>query len=163
MYRRLTEPSARKRERGATLGRAWAECMDKWMELLGAREKALGNVHVNKGNYVTAALAYTRAISLDGKKTVYYTNRVVALNAMGEHEAAEADCTRILTKDPKNSKAYYQRALARKGLRKWREAEQDLNMVIKLQPNESARNLLDTVKAEVKKLPKLRHEDVLNF
>lgn len=107
---------------------------------------------------------YTRAISLDSKKTVYFSNRAVALNTLGEHEKAEWDCKHILVKDSKNGKAFYQRALARRGLGRWREAEADLKEVLRYQPgNESAKKLLGLVRGEVAKLPKQRVEDVMDF
>jgi len=163
-YRRLTEGAANRKGRPSREGRAWVECMDKWCEELGAREKAQGNVHVNNGEHAEAVRCYTRAISLDGKKTVYYSNRAVALNALGKHALAEADCDHILRKDGKNSKAFYQRAVARMGLERWREAEADLKQVLKFRPtDESAKALLVKVKAEVAKLPKQKLEDVLNF
>lgn len=164
LYRRLTEATATRKGRPARETRAWIECMDKWTEELGAREKAAGNVLVNSGQHFDAVKCYTRAISLDGKKTVYYSNRAVALNTLGKHVAAEADCVHILNKDAKNSKAFYQRAVARRGLERWREAETDLKHVLRLQPgNEAAKTLLAKVKVEVAKLPKQRLEDVLNF
>lgn len=138
--------------------------MDRWCEELGAREKAAGNVLVNAGQHMSAAKAYSRAIGLDGKKTVYYSNRAVALNAVGLHREAEADCWYIIAKDAKNSKAYYQRAVARKGMGRWREAESDLKQVLRLQPgNGAAKALLDKIKPELAKLPKQKLEDVLNF
>jgi tetratricopeptide (TPR) repeat protein len=87
---------------------------------------AQGNKHVNEARQAEAIEYYTRAISLDPKKTVYFSNRAVALNSLGEHERAEQDCKHILSKDGKNGKAFYQRALARRGLGRWREAEADL-------------------------------------
>lgn len=107
---------------------------------------------------------YSRAISLDPKKTVYFSNRAVALNAQGKHKEAESDCKHILAKDGKNSKAYYQRAVARKGQAKWREAESDLKMVLKFDPGtESAINMLGIVKAQVAKLPKQTAQDAMDF
>ncbi len=107
---------------------------------------------------------YTRAISLDGKKTVYYTNRALALNKVGRYAEAEADCSHILNKDGKNVKAIYHRALARMGLKQWREADADLKLVLRLNANnDAAKNLLAIVKPEVAKLPKQKHEDALNF
>lgn len=163
LYRRLTEPSIL-RHRPSREARAWQECMDKWGEEFGQREKAEGNRHVNVQDYGEAIEYYTRAISLDGKKTVYYSNRAVALNAIEHHERAEADCKHILSKDAKNGKAFYQRALARAGMGRWREAEADLKEVLKLQPgNETAKKQLGLVKAEIAKLPKQRAEDAMNF
>lgn len=165
MYRKLTEGTGRSRTSArAAEARSWSECMDRWCEELGAREKATGNVLVNSGRHMAAARAYSRAIGLDGKKTVYYSNRAVALNAVGLHREAEADCCYIIAKDAKNSKAYYQRAVARRGMERWREAESDLKQVLRLQPgNEAAKTLLDKMKPELAKLPKPKLEDVLNF
>lgn len=168
IYRRLTEPIA-KRKDGREY-RAWQDCMDRWAEELGAREKAMvnsresrqarqrvwltkvlkGNKHVADSHHASAVDAYTRAISLDPKKTVYFSNRAVALNVLRLHERAEADCTYILSKDGKNGKAFYQRAVARRGMGFHREAEADLREVLKWQQgNESAKKLLSIVQAEI--------------
>ncbi|KAK4689754.1 hypothetical protein P7C73_g338, partial [Tremellales sp. Uapishka_1] len=164
LYRRLAEPSLIRRKTSAKESRQWQDCMDKWAEELGAREKTQGNIKVNEGQHAAAVEYYTRAISLDSKKTVYFSNRAVALNTLGAHERAEADCKHILSRDSKNGKAFYQRALARRGLERWREAESDLREVLRYQPgNESAKKLMAVVKAEVGKLPKLKVEDVMDF
>jgi len=119
---------------------------------------------VNDSDHYSAVDAYTRAISLDPKKTVYFSNRAVALNSLGYHERAEQDCKHILAKDGKNGKAFYQRALARKGMGRWREAESDLKEVLKFQPgNESAKKLMGLVKGEVARLPRQSAQDVLDF
>lgn len=163
MYRRLAEPSVARRKTSREI-RAWQDCMDKWAEELGVREKTQGNMLVNEGRHAEAVEYYTRAISLDGKKTVYYSNRAVALNSLGMHERAEWDCKHILSKDSKNGKAFYQRAVARRGMEKWREAEADLREVLRYQPgNESAKKLMMLVKGEVAKLPKQKVEDVMDF
>lgn len=109
-------------------------------------------------------MSYTRAISLDPKKTVYFSNRAVAFNATGNYQLAEMDCRHIISKDSKNGKAFYQRAVARKGMGRWREAESDLKEVLRFQPtNETAKRLMAAVKAEVARLPKQRVEDVMDF
>ncbi|WWD16201.1 hypothetical protein CI109_100627 [Kwoniella shandongensis] len=163
LYRRLTEPSVQRRNDTGEL-RAWQNCMDKWAEELGGKERKKGNDFINEKSYLDAVTHYTRAISLDGKKTVYYSNRAIALNNLGLHDLAEIDCKHLLSRDPKNQKALYQRALARKGMGRWREAENDLRELLKLSgDNESARNLLAVVRQQVAKQPKQRVEDVMDF
>ncbi|OCF71590.1 hypothetical protein I204_07649 [Kwoniella mangroviensis CBS 8886] len=130
LYRRLAEPSVQRREDANEL-KAWQGCMDKWAEELGGRERKRGNEHSNMKQHPLAVQSYTRAISLDGKKTVYYSNRAIALNNMGSHEKAEIDCNYLLSKDPKNQKALYQRAIARKGMGKLKLAENDLEELLK--------------------------------
>ena len=123
-----------------------------------------GNLLVNESLHAEAVVYYTRAISLDSKKTVYFSNRAVALNTLGQHDRAEADCKHILAKDSKNGKAFYQRALARRGMQRWREAEADLREVLRYQPgNESAKKMIGLVKGEVAKLPKQSVKDVMDF
>lgn len=123
-----------------------------------------GNKHITEERHADAVEFYTRAISLDSKKTVYFSNRAVALNLIGDHAKAEQDCKYILSKDGKNGKAFYQRAVARKGLKRWREAESDLKEVLRYQPgNDSAKKLMGIVKAEVAKLPKQTAKDVMDF
>ena len=119
---------------------------------------------VNESRHVEAVDYYTRALSLDPRKTVYLSNRAVALNTLGQHDRAEADCKHILSKDSKNGKAFYQRALARRGMGRWREAEADLREVLRYQPgNETAKKMFMLVKGEVAKLPRQTVEDVMDF
>ena len=123
-----------------------------------------GNKFVTEQRWAEAVTQYTRAISLDPRKTIFYSNRAVSLNALGEFERAEADCKWILSRDAKNPKAFYQRAVARMGLEKWREAESDIKEVLRQQgDNAKAKQFLETIKKEVAKLPKQSREEVLNF
>lgn len=123
-----------------------------------------GNMLVNDGRHAEAVEYYTRALSLDPKKTVYLSNRAVALNTLGYHQQAEVDCNLILAKDGKNGKAFYQRALARRGQGRVREAEIDLREVLRYQPgNDSAKRLMGVVKGEVAKLPKMSAKEALEF
>ncbi|WVF71948.1 hypothetical protein IAT40_006758 [Kwoniella sp. CBS 6097] len=149
LYRRLAEPSVQRRSDVAE-ARAWVGCMDKWAEELGGKERKKGNDRSNERNHAEAVRHYTRAISLDGKKTVYYSNRAIALNNLGRHDLAENDCTHLLIRDPKNQKALYQRALARRGMGRLAEAELDLMDLLRMGgDNESARNLLGIVRREL--------------
>ena len=145
-------------------GEISGECNLGVTQLETHAEGLQGNLMVNEARHLEAVEYYTRAISLDPKKTVYYSNRAVALNTLGLHDRAEADCKHILSRDSKNGKAFYQRALARRGMDRWREAEADLREVLRFQPgNESAKKMLMVVKGEVAKLPKQKVEDVWEF
>ncbi|WWC60847.1 uncharacterized protein I303_103423 [Kwoniella dejecticola CBS 10117] len=130
LYRRLAEPSVQRRDDPNEL-RAWQGCMEKWAEELGGKERKRGNEYSNSKDHASAVRSYTRAISLDGKKTVYYSNRAIALNNLGEFEKAEQDCNYLLKIDNKNQKALYQRAISRKGLGKLKLAEMDLEELLK--------------------------------
>ena len=99
VYRRLVEPCLTRRKVPGKDMRAWLDCMDRWGEELGAREKTWGNKLIGDNDHMGAIMAYSRAISLDPKKTVYFTNRAVAYNAIGEHARAETDCRHIIAKD----------------------------------------------------------------
>ncbi|WVO14182.1 hypothetical protein L204_101813 [Cryptococcus depauperatus] len=171
LYRRLVEPVLERRAsqldsslsviggKGGRNGKidtlaekelhAWRSCMDKWAEEFGGKERKKGNDQSSEKNHSFAIIYYTRAISLDPKKTVYYSNRAIAFNQAGLRLHAEADCTYLLQKDPKNQKALYQRALARRGMGRFEEAEDDLEELLKLsEDNESARALLNMIQAE---------------
>ncbi|WWC69201.1 uncharacterized protein I206_103138 [Kwoniella pini CBS 10737] len=130
LYRRLAEPSVQRRDDLNEL-KAWQGCMDKWAEELGGKERKRGNEYSNSKEHGLAVICYTRAISLDGKKTVYYSNRAIAYNNLGEFEKAEQDCNYLLKIDNKNQKALYQRAISRKGLGKLKLAELDLEELLK--------------------------------
>ncbi|WVR05329.1 hypothetical protein IAU60_002343 [Kwoniella sp. DSM 27419] len=161
LYRRLAEPSVQRRSEAHEI-RAWMACMDKWAEDLGGRERKRGNDCSNDRRHAEAVRHYTRAISLDGKKTVYYSNRAIALNSMGMQDRAEIDCNHLLSRDPKNQKALYQRALARRGMGRLAEAELDLMELLRLSgENESARNLLLIVRREL--IEDQQHVDAYGF
>lgn len=112
-----------------------------------------------------AVQQYTRAISLDSRKSTYFSNRAVGWNNLGEYERAEADCKTILARDVKNIKAFFQRAVARMNLKKWREALSDVQEVLRHHQGDhtKARQMLEEIKKEVAKLPKQSREEVLNF
>ncbi|ODN72989.1 hypothetical protein L202_08387 [Cryptococcus amylolentus CBS 6039] len=145
LYRRLAEPAVERRW-GAEEAKGWRVCMDKWGEEFGGKERKKGNDASSGKDHSSAIKHYTRAISLDPKKTVYYSNRAIAYNNLGLHGHAELDCTFLLSKDPKNAKALYQRALSRKGMGRWREAEGDLEELMRWGESESARALLAQVR-----------------
>lgn len=114
--------------------------------------------------YPESIEAYSRAISLDPKKSANYVNRALAYNLTGEFDKAEADCKLLLLKDAKNPKAYLYRAVARQGLGRLREARADVDMALKLDPaGAEAIMLAARIKAQIAKQPKPSVEDVLNF
>ncbi|OWZ80037.1 serine/threonine protein phosphatase 5 phosphatase [Cryptococcus neoformans Tu401-1] len=152
LYRRLTE-SAMERRYNAEEVKAWKSCMDKWAEEFGGKERKKGNDQSQDKRHSEAVRHYTRAISLDPKKTVYYSNRAIAYNNLSLHSHAEIDCTHLLARDPKNQKALYQRALARRGMGRWTEAQSDLQELLRLSgDNESAKNLLMIINKEMGRL-----------
>jgi tetratricopeptide (TPR) repeat protein len=100
-----------------------------------------GNKLVTEQRWDEAVKQYTRAISLDPRKTIFFSNRAVSLNALGQFEKAEADCKVILS----------------------REAQSDVQEVLKQGEHPKARLMAEEIKKEVAKLPKQSREEVLNF
>ena len=71
------------------------------------KEKAEGNKLMSSKDYASAVAAYTRAIALDDKNAVYYSNRAAAFSSMGDHGKAIEDANKAIDTDPAFSKAYH--------------------------------------------------------
>lgn len=72
--------------------------------------KARGNDFFKKGKYLAAVDAYTEAIALNPRVSVYYSNRAFALykhDAAGRAEGIESDCRACLELDPRSAKGNY--------------------------------------------------------
>lgn len=61
LYRRLAEPAIQKRPGGREY-RLWVDCMDKWAEEIGAREKA-------EVSYLETTVIHQAAIDSQGQQT----------------------------------------------------------------------------------------------
>jgi stress-induced-phosphoprotein 1 len=73
---------------------------------LAETEKATGNDFFKQGKYAQAVSHYTIAISIDKSNAIFYTNRALAYQKLGEHPKAIADAKKSRSLDVNYLKAY---------------------------------------------------------
>ena len=69
--------------------------------------KQEGNAQISSKNYDAAIESYTKAIALDPKNPVYYSNRAAAYSSKGDHLSAIGDAEQGISVDPNFIKAYH--------------------------------------------------------
>ena len=69
--------------------------------------KQTGNQHMTSKKFAEAIDAYTKAIALDPKNPVYYSNRAAAHSSNSDHAAAVADAEKAIAVDPAFVKSYH--------------------------------------------------------
>lgn len=69
--------------------------------------KQTGNQHMTGKRYAEAIDAYTKAIALDPKNPVYYSNRAAAYSSTANHTSAVTDAEKAIEVDPAFVKAYH--------------------------------------------------------
>src|SRR5438477_630609 len=77
------------------------------------RANGPGFVQLQRGDFDGAIPDFNRAIELDPKFAMAFSNRAGAKSGRGDLEGAIADCTRALELKPNNPSAYQNRAVAR--------------------------------------------------
>lgn len=68
--------------------------------------KASGNAKMSARAYAEAIEEYTKAIELDGRNPVYFSNRAAAYSSIENHDGAIADAEKAIELDPNFFKAY---------------------------------------------------------
>ncbi|CAG4990974.1 unnamed protein product [Parnassius apollo] len=97
-----------------------------------------GNEFMKAERYREAFDKYSKAIELDPRNAVYFSNRAAAHFKLGEHEAAIADCMAALAIQPNYGKAHGRLGLALTALDRHREARAAFARAAQLEPdNES--------------------------
>ncbi len=107
---------------------------------LGPHER--GQRFLDLGDYEAARQVYTEAIEAGDNVSVAYANRCIANGALGENEAAVADCTeslRLAGAEPddehyKRWEVLNNRGVAYLGQRKYDEAMADFDSALEMQP-----------------------------
>lgn len=98
------------------------------------RLKNEGNNLMKAEKYSEALEYYTRAIALEGRNAIYYSNRAAAHSKMNNHKEAIEDCKRAIQIDPLYSKAYGRMGLAYASLNQHLEAKECYEKAVKLEP-----------------------------
>ncbi|KAK9481332.1 hypothetical protein V1514DRAFT_323558 [Lipomyces japonicus] len=117
---------------------------------LAKKLKAQGNDFFADQEYKEAIELYTRAILVDFKEPVYYSNRALCYLKLEEWFSAEKDCTAALNYAGDNDKTIlkilWRRAVSRKNLGNLEGAEEDLKTALRIDPNDN------NVKSEINAL-----------
>ena len=118
--------------------------------MLAGNYKSKGNNHFKKGEYVMAAMFYSKSLKYiisignDGKeeclelKLACMGNMSACQLKLKQYQHAIHNCSKILKKQPQNSKALYRRGVAYFALRDLEHSEIDLLEAKKLEPESKA-------------------------
>lgn len=98
--------------------------------------KDQGNEFIKKQDFIKAAEFYTKAIELDGTKSIFFSNRALAHLKQDSFQLSLNDCNKAIELDSKNIKAYHRRGLSYVGLLKFKNARADLQVVLKAKPSD---------------------------
>jgi stress-induced-phosphoprotein 1 len=84
--------------------------------------KEKGNQEFGAGNYEAAIQLYTKAIEVDAKNHIYYSNRAACYHALNQYEQAGEDGRRCIEVKPNWAKGYFRVGLAYMFQRKYDDA-----------------------------------------
>ncbi|KAG0648317.1 Serine threonine-phosphatase T [Hyphodiscus hymeniophilus] len=112
-----------------------------------------GNKAFAAHDWVTAIELYTKAIELNDKDPVFYSNRAQANIKSEAYGYAIADATKAIELKPDFVKAYFRRAIAYTAILKSRDALRDFQKVVSLNPaDKDAKLKLEECKKIVRKV-----------
>eukprot|EP00747_Dinoflagellata_sp_TGD_P185308 gnl/TRDRNA2_/TRDRNA2_41783_c0_seq1.p1 gnl/TRDRNA2_/TRDRNA2_41783_c0~~gnl/TRDRNA2_/TRDRNA2_41783_c0_seq1.p1 ORF type:complete len:383 (-),score=57.07 gnl/TRDRNA2_/TRDRNA2_41783_c0_seq1:149-1297(-) len=94
----------------------------------------LGNVQMSLGKYKEAKISLTKAVELAPGAPVPRLNRAIALQNLGELEAADEDCTYAISLDPKEFAAWHNRGQIQADMGNWEKAVEDFQRSADLAP-----------------------------
>ena len=122
-----------------------AEAVEKWRAVAHVAEESDNDLAarawfsvgylVQNENPKAGMSAYDRAIRLKPDYAEAYNNRGSAKQALGQHDAALADCDEALRLKPDYAEAYYNRGNAKYALRRYEAAITDYDEAIRLKPD----------------------------
>jgi len=101
-------------------------------DLLAAKEKEQGNIAFSAGNYPLALIHYSRAIKLNWKEPVFYSNRALVYLKMNRYYESISDCTASFDRKG-NIKAYAWRAAAWAMLKEFFLAAEDYKRALRFE------------------------------
>lgn len=114
--------------------------------------KAKGNCYAREGNYIDAIQVYTRAVRVDPRDPVLYSNRSHAFLKLGQHFYALKDAETAIRLSPEWQKGYYRKGQVELDAGEYRLAIDTLNQGILINPCDDGlrRALQQAEKAAIK-------------
>lgn len=95
-----------------------------------------GNKQLKEQHYDKAVEAYTKAIELDGTKSIFYSNRAQANIKLESYGLAIQDCDKAIEIDPDNMKAYYRKGVAQMAILAHKDAQKSFKVILNKIPND---------------------------
>ena len=99
--------------------------------------KEKGNEYVKLKKYQEALDCYTKAIEYDSNNEVFYSNRSLMHNNLGNFQKAIKDAEKALSLKPDYIKAYLRKGNALEGLKKYQEAFNAYKSGLEIDPNDA--------------------------
>jgi len=112
---------------------SYLEPPKKEAEESALKEKELGNNAFAAGNYPIALIHYSKAIRLNWREPVFFSNRALVYLKLSRFHEAITDCTASLDRKP-SIKAYARRATAWASLKEYFLAAEDYKRALKFEP-----------------------------
>lgn len=98
--------------------------------------KDAGNAHLKNHEFDEAILSYTKAIEIDSKNVIFYTNRAQVHIKMESYGSAVIDCDLAISVDPNSIKAYYRKGVALMAMLRYKEAQLSFKVILRKLPND---------------------------
>lgn len=95
-----------------------------------------GNEHFKAHRFDEAIACYTKAIEVDPKNAVFYSNRAQVHIKLENYGLAIIDCDEALKVDPNFTKAYYRKGVAQMAILKYKDAQANFKTILKTLPND---------------------------
>ncbi|CUM64378.1 uncharacterized protein PRCAT00001980001 [Priceomyces carsonii] len=95
-----------------------------------------GNKNLKEHKYEEAIECYTKAINLDPKNAVFYSNRAQVHIKLENYGLAIVDCDKALEVDPNMMKAYYRKGVSEMAILKHKEALANFKIILRTLPND---------------------------
>lgn len=102
------------------------------------RQKTLGNEFIAANKPEKAVDCYSKAIQLDPRNAVYFSNRAAAYSMLGEHFKALEDAKKSCELNPSYSKAFNRLGKAHLALGEPEEAVVAFERALELSPNDAS-------------------------
>lgn len=118
------------------------------------RQKTLGNEFITANKPEKAVECYDKAIELDPRNAIYFSNRAAAYSMLGEHFKALDDAKKSCELNPNYSKAFNRLGKAHLALGEPEEAVVAFERALELSPNDS------TIKASLEAAKRAASDDI---